>query len=235
VASRRLANHPDLPLPVLLCPIRHARRMRLRFDDRERLLKLTHPRTVRPSAALAWAVTQRSWVERQIELVLPGEPLLPGAVIPIEGRDVELCWSERGSRVARLEGARLTCGGPEAGFPRRVEQFLRGHALQTLSRETAEIASGSGLRAASVTVGDARTRWGSCSSAGRIRYSWRLILADPRARRFVVAHEVAHLKHLDHGSAFKSLERVLFGGDTAEAEALLRRSAARLRRIGLSR
>ena len=233
VRSRKLASHPDLPLPVLLCAIRRARRMRLRLDEARRLLKVTHPRQVRPSAALAWAATHKEWVTEQLGKALPPEPLNPGAVIPIYGKDVELCWSEGSPRLPRLAAGLLVCGGPEAAFPRRIEQFLRRLALETLSRETADIAGRAGLRASAVSVGDARTRWGSCSSSGRIRYNWRLILAHPSARRFVVAHEVAHLKHLDHSAGFKAFERDLFGGDTAAAAALLNAAAPRLRRIGL--
>jgi predicted metal-dependent hydrolase len=222
-------------LPVLLCAIRRARRMRLRFDERERLLKVTHPRGVRPSAALAWAASHKLWVEEQIGLALPVEPFAPGAAIPVAGADVELCWSQGAARRPRLDGGQLICGGPESAFARRVGQFLKDLALETLSSETAELAGRAGLRPVSVAVGDARTRWGSCSSTGRIRYSWRLILAPALARRYVVAHEVAHLRHLHHGSQFKAFERELFGGDVSEAQALLRSSGPRLRRIGLAR
>ena len=207
--------------------------MRLRFDERDRLLKITHPRSVRPSAALAWAAAQKQWVEEQIGNCLPAEPLVPGAIIPIGGADVELVWNERLPRTPALSEGRLACGGRESAFPKRVERFLRRLALETLSHETAEIGARAGLRAISVSVGDARTRWGSCSSKGSIRYSWRLILAPPNARRFVVAHEVAHLKHLDHGKTFKALESELFGGDVAAAERLLRKAAPRLRRIAV--
>jgi len=209
--------------------------MRLRFDERERMLKLTHPRGVRASAALAWAVTQKAWVEEQLDQALPPEPLVPGARIPVGGVDVELVWSEHAPRTPALAGGRLVCGGTEAGFSRRVGLFLKRLALETLSRETEEIGERAGFRAIAVSVGDARTRWGSCSSKGSIRYSWRLILAPPEARRFVVAHEVAHLKHLDHGKSFRALERELFGDDVAAAERLLREAAPRLRRIAVPR
>lgn len=235
VASRRLETHPDLPLPVLLCPIRRARRMRLRIDDREKVLKLTHPKGVRPAAALAWAATHKAWVEEQLEKTLEPVPFVPGAVIPIEGRDVELAWSEAGPRQPGLEGDRLVCGGPQSAFARRIHDFLKRRALDALSSETAEIAARAGVRPVAVSVGDARTRWGSCSSDGRIRYSWRLILADPQVRRYVVAHEVAHLKHLDHGPDFKAAERELFGGDVRQAQRLLRSAGPGLRRVGLGR
>lgn len=235
VASRQLASHPELPVPILLWAVKGARRMRLRFDERAQLVKLTHPHGVRPATALAWAASQKGWIADQIEKALPAEPLVPGAIIPVEGREVELAWAKDAPRAPILTGSRLVCGGPAQAFPRRIEQFLKRRAIEALSRESAEMAAAAGLRAVAVSVGDARTRWGSCSSSGRIRYSWRLILAPPEARRYVVAHEVAHLQHLDHGAGFKALERTLFGGSTRSAEASLRAAAPRLRRIGFAR
>jgi predicted metal-dependent hydrolase len=234
--SKELSVHPDLPVPVEIHAVRSARRLRLRFDERRRVLKLTCPIRTSRRAALAWAAEQRAWVDTQIAELLPGEPFACGATVPIEGRDTRLVWAPGEARTPRLVEDELRCGGPEAFFPRRVETFLRRLALDTLSRETAEIAAAAGVSPRSVSVGDANTRWGSCSAERRIRYSWRLILAPPAARRFVVAHEVAHLVHLDHGPAFKQLEARLFtqifGGDVAAARSLLRRVGPRLKRIG---
>ena len=129
----------------------------------------------------------------------------------------------------------MRCGGPIEGLAKRVETFLKRRAVDLLSLETAEFAAAAGVTPKSVSVGDADTRWGSCSASGRIRYSWRLILAPPPARRFVVAHEVAHLIHLNHGRDFKALERRLFGPGLAEAQALLRRVGPRLKRVGRGR
>lgn len=234
VHSRRLASHPDLPLPVLLCAYRNARRMRLRLDEREQVLKLTHPRGVRAAAALEWAASQKQWVERQLDSVPPAEPFEPGAVIPVEGENVELRWVADAPRTPDFDDGALICGGPLEAFPRRIESFLRKRALDLLSAETARIAERAGLRATSVRVGDARARWGSCSSKGAVRFSWRLIFAPAEVRRYVVAHEVAHLAHLNHGPEFRAFERTLFGGDTSAAERLLRSVGPRLRRIGVA-
>jgi predicted metal-dependent hydrolase len=153
-------------------------------------------------------------------------------VIPIDGRDVRIAWSQALPRTPRLEGDELRCGGPEAALPRRVEAFLKRLALDRMSSEVAEFAEAAGIAARQVSVGDAGSRWGSCSSQGRIRLSWRLILAPPQVRRYVVAHEVAHLKHLNHGTEFKALEALLFGPGIAAAKAKLRRVGPRLRRFG---
>jgi hypothetical protein len=212
--------------------MRSARRMRLRFDESSGTLKLTCPARMSRRSALAWALDQRAWIEAQLARSLPPEPLAPGAVIPIEGHDVRIAWDEREPRTPRLIGNQLCCGGPASGLPRRLESFLKALALTTMSAEVAEFADLAGVKAGPVSIGDAGTRWGSCSSQGRIRLSWRLILAPPEARRYVVAHEVAHLRHLDHGAQFKALEAKLVGPGVAEAKAILRRVGPRLRRIG---
>jgi hypothetical protein len=181
---------------------------------------------------VAWALDQREWIGAQLARSLPAEPLVSGAVIPVEGREVRIIWVETQPRTPVLTGGELRCGGPEAGLGRRLESFLKVLALKTMSAEVAEFAALADVQPGPVTVGDAGTRWGSCSSNGRIRLSWRLILAPPAARRYVVAHEVAHLKHLDHGAQFKALEAKLFGPGLAEAKGILRRVGPRLRRIG---
>ena len=233
--SEALFRHDDLPLPVEIRGIRGAKRLRLRLDEKRGLLKLTVPLRMSRKAALDWAAQQREWVDAQVGAMAPGEPFRPGARIPLEGNEVELVWDERSRRIPRLDDNRLVCGGPREGFARRIESFLRRRALETLSRETAEIAERAGVSVRSVSVGDADTRWGSCSSLGRIRYSWRLILAPPEVRRYVAAHEVAHMRHMNHGPQFKALERDLFGGDSDAARLLLRRLGGRLKRVGRGR
>jgi predicted metal-dependent hydrolase len=221
-----------LPVPLEIRPVRGARRLRLRFDDSRQILKLTCPTRTSRRAALQWALDQREWVEREVARALPAEPFVPGAIIPVGGAETRLVWSESAPRTPALEAGELRCGGPPEAFARRIETFLKRRAVETMSREVAEYARIAGTSARAVSVGDAATRWGSCSSSGGIRLSWRLILAPPAVRRYVVAHEVAHLVHLHHGPEFKALEARLFGTGLAQAKAELRRIGPRLRRIG---
>ncbi|MFL6765187.1 MAG: M48 family metallopeptidase [Sphingomicrobium sp.] len=221
-----------LPVPIEVRPIRTAKRLRLRFDEASGVLRLTCPWRTSRRSALAWALDQRDWIEAQLARVEPPEPFAPGATFPLEGAEVRIVWDSAAPRTPLLIGAELRVGGPESGIARRIEAFLRRRALETMSRETAEYAAAAGVAVTSVSVGDAGSRWGSCSSGGRIRLSWRLILAPGEVRRYVVTHEVAHLVHLDHGARFKALEARLFGPGVAQAKAALRRIGPRLRRVG---
>ena len=63
-----------------------------------------------------------------------------------------------------------------------------------------------------VSIGDPKSRWGSCSPHNRsIRYSWRVIMAPPAVIDYLAAHEVAHLVHADHSPAYWSVVQRLVG------------------------
>ena len=220
-----------LPWPVELRTHPRARRLRLALDEPRGLLRLTVPRRVSRSSALAWASQQSAWVEAQLARIEPAEPLVPGATIPFDGRELLLHWNEAAPRTPRLAVGVLTCGGPENRFADRIARWLRDEARRRLVEETRALSERSGIADAPVSVGDAGTRWGSCSSSGAIRYNWRLVLAPPDVRAYVVAHEVAHRVHMNHGPHFHALQDELYAGDVAAARSELRRIGPRLKRV----
>ena len=222
-----------LAWPVELHVHPRARRLRLRLDERRGVIRLTCPPRARREEALAWARQQQDWVHAQVERLVPSIVLEHGARIPFDGRELRLEWRPDERRRVRLDHDVLWCGGPAEGFGRRIAAWLRGEALRCLSAETEAIAGAAGIAVAAVAVGDAATRWGSCSADGRIRYNWRLLLAPPEVRRYVVAHEIAHRRHMDHGAAFHALEAELFGGPVEPARSALRRVGPGLKRVGL--
>ena len=231
VRSELLADD-SWPWPLELRIDRRARRLKLRLDaDRRRLILTCPPRASRRSA-LEWAYGQREWAERAVAQVPESSPIVPGAVLPFDGSELTLAWRADAPRTPALDGGILICGGPIESFEVRILRWLRAAALERLSTDTSEAAERAGVSVSSVRVGDAGTRWGSCSSSGAIRYNWRLVMAPPAVRRWVVAHEVAHRVHMNHGPAFKQLEAELYGGDGAAARSELRRISPRLKGIG---
>jgi len=224
---------PGLPWPIELRHHPRAKALKLRLDEARELLVLTVPRRASRRAALQWAQGQSPWVEAQLRRIEPGEPFRPGLVIPFEGRDMRLVWDEKLPRTPAITGDVLQCGGPAEAYSARIERFLRAEARRCLSEVTAEMARRAGVMVRAVSVGDARSRWGSCSASGAIRYNWRIVLAPPHLLRWLAAHEVAHRRHMNHGPAFLALEAELYGGNVAAARAELRALGPRLKRVGL--
>jgi predicted metal-dependent hydrolase len=206
--------------------------MRLRVDRRTGEVVLTIPNRASRRKALAWAESHRAWIEAQLAEVAPATPLVAGAELPLYGRPHRIDWSRDRPRTPRLDGEKLIVGGPPEGLEARLLRWLRRHALDILAAETAEFAASAGVEVKRVGVGDPLSRWGSCSAAGGIRYSWRLILAPDWVRRATVAHEVAHRVHMNHGPDFHRLVERLLGSDPKPARLWLRRHGPLLHRVG---
>lgn len=205
------AGGRDVPLKV----VRSARaaRMSLRLAEGGSVVRLTLPRRAALAPALLWVETKRGWVEGQLARLPTPQPLVPEIVFTLAGQAVRLDWAEGRPRRIRLSDGVLHAGGPREGLESRVLRWLRAEAQRVLAAETARFAAQADVRVSAVGVGDPVSRWGSCSSSGAIRYSWRLILAPYAVMEATVAHEVAHRVHMNHGRAFHALVKELLGRD----------------------
>ena len=138
-------------------------------------------------------------------------PLQPGATLPYRGRwlRLRLVASNRPPITADLTAVTLDLCLPRPQNPTAVRLALlpwyrrraREHLLASL-RTLRDPADGPVRR---LTVRNQDTCWGSCSSGGGLSFNWRLVMAPPPVLDAVVAHELVHLRHLDHSSAFWSL------------------------------
>lgn len=218
--------------PLTLRTSPRAKVMRLRVDQRTGTLLLTIPRRCSERRALDWAAGQREWIERALADVQPRVGIGAGTTLPLYGRPHVVDWDPKRPRRVETEEGRLTVGGPAEGLEARILRWLKAHARAVLAEETRFYAARAGKAPVRIAVGDPVSRWGSCSSSGTIRYNWRLILAPDFVRRATVAHEVAHLVHMNHGPAFHALVTELLGEDPRPARLWLRREGAALHRIG---
>ena len=217
---------------VTIRPSPRARSLRLRIDPRTGAVLLTVPRRVSRRRALAWAASQRPWIEAALAEIPAAVPLVPGAMVPLYGVPHRIDWREGAARKVLVEDRRIVTGGPSDLLQARLLRWLRQRAAELLDRETRELAGKANIAVSRVGVGDPVSRWGSCSDSGSIRYSWRLVLAPDWVRRATVAHEVAHRVHMNHGPAFHALVERLLGADPSPARQWLRRHGPALHRIG---
>ena len=218
-------------VPLRLVDSPRARTLRLRVDQRTGEVLLTVPRRVSRRRALEWAAGHRDWVEAQLARIVPPERLAADGVLPLYDIPRRIEWAPAYSRIPKVEADRILIGGPEETLEPRLTRWLKRHAAEILGAETREFADKAGVTVSRVGVGDPLSRWGSCSSLGAIRYSWRLILAPDWVRRATVAHEVAHRVHMNHGPDFHRLVGQLLGADPAPARQWLRARGASLHRI----
>jgi predicted metal-dependent hydrolase len=205
------------------------------FDAVRGELRLTLPKRASERQALAWAREQSGWIAGQVARgdgpVLVGD----GAVIPLRGADRRVIWDAGAPRRVQDNGTALIVGGPFETVGARIGRWMKGEALALLDSESRALAAAHGISVTSVQVADPRSRWGSCAADGRLRYSWRLILAPDDVRRATVAHEVAHRVHMHHGPQFHALVDDLYGGPVRPARDWLRAHGRSLHRYRFER
>ena len=112
---------------------------------------------------------------------------------------------------------------------RRIRDFLKKQASQDLDKAVERFTSALGIPARRISLKDTTSRWGSCSSSGRLNFSWRLILAPAHVLEYLAAHEVAHLKELNHSVRYWRVVASLYP-DYKQAEAWLKRHGTSLHR-----
>lgn len=217
-------------VPVRVCRSARARSYRLTIDGARGGVRLSMPARANLKRALGWAQAHEGWVRAQMAKQPAVTMLVDGAIFPLEGREVRICWQADAPRTIRIDGDRLTLGGAAESVGSRILRWLKTRARSVLEAETLAMAADHGLVVASVGVGDPRSRWGSCTSNGAIRYSWRLILCPPDVRRATVAHELAHLLHMDHSPAFHAAHARILDGDPKPARAWLKAQGGGLHR-----
>ncbi len=97
--------------------------------------------------------------------------------------------------------------------------LYRSLAKKILAEMVAELATHMGLKPRVVKINGAKKRWGSCSSAGNLNFSWYLVMAEESTIRYVVVHELAHLVEMNHSPSFwRIVEQVLPNYKTEQAK-----------------
>lgn len=217
--------------PVELRRLARARRITLALDAKSGGFRLTLPPHVGEREALAFLHAQNDWVRRALARLPDATPFTDGAVLPILGVARVIRHCPEAKRGVWLEEGAVCVSGDAAHLERRLTDFLRRLADREIAPRAVAMAGRLGIRIGRVSMRDQKSRWGSCSASGDIRFNWRLICAPPAVMDYVVAHEVAHLVHLNHSPAFWRVVSSLCP-DWKRHRTWLRTSGAGLLRLG---
>jgi len=205
------------PIEELDCPVevrRHpgARRMTLRVSRTRRAIIVTLPVQCDLGEAGSFISRNIEWVRERLESLPRPVPFCDGALLPLRGEFHRVVFTgKRGpGHVVQRQSSEiglpeLHVSGRKEHAPRRLRDWLFDEARRDLDACVLHHARALGVSPKRITVRDQSTRWGSCSTTGVLSFSWRLILAPARILDYVAAHEVAHLKEMNHGPQFWTL------------------------------
>ncbi len=217
-----------------------ARRFTLRVRAASRDVVLTVPVRSKLDEARKFAEQHAAWIGARIKRLPQPVPFEDGAVIPLRGIDHKIVhmpgargtvWTGSEVSVTCPEENQIFVAGDSAHLERRITDYLKKLAKQELTTAVARHSASLGVMPLRVSLRDTSSRWGSCSASGNLNFSWRLILAPEFVLDYLAAHEVAHLKFLNHSARFWALTKKLCP-DTDRAEAWLSAHGMHLHRYG---
>jgi predicted metal-dependent hydrolase len=223
MSLRHLNGTP--PIALHLRRSDRARRITLRVSQLDGRVTLTLPRRVTEADALTFAEEKATWIRKHLAARQDNILVGIGTRLPIEGKDVEI-------RAGTSRGITQRDGGLWVRQDRaaiQVQAYLKTLARDRITTAADHYARKLGRPYARLQLRDTRSRWGSCSTSGTLSFSWRLVLAAPDVLRYVAAHEVAHLREMNHSPAFWALVTDLYG-DYDAPRSWLHRDGATLHR-----
>lgn len=224
--------HAGDTLTVTFVRNARSRRASLRVDPANRRIVLTAPLHMARGTALGFAEAQAGWIAARLKRLPQSRPFIDGVDVPLFGvpHRVRHRPDARGT-VWREDGEIHVAGRPEH-LTRRLRDWLTAELKTQLVPLVHAKAQRAERTVKRITVRDTRSRWGSCGPDGAMSFSWRLVLAPPEVLDYLVAHEVAHLVHLNHGPRFWALARALCDGPIEGPQAWLKRNGETLLQYG---
>lgn len=188
---------------------RRARRYSLRVLTPTEGAVLTVPPRGTLIGARRFLHRHRDWLEERLADLPQPRVIAAGARIPLRGVKHRIAHrpDRRGTVWIENEGTEpvLAVAGGREHLPRRVVDYFKRQARRDIEAAVARHATKLRRRPASVRLRDPTSRWGSCSAEGALSFSWRLVMAPSYVLDYLAAHEVAHLKEMNHGPRFWSL------------------------------
>ncbi len=182
-----------------------AKRVALRLDPVERVINLVVPQRMSLEKAYFFAMEHEQWVRSTLENLPPPIPFTDGTILPVFGDTLtlDIRLDETLKRTTtKLHGDILKVRTYQTDPTNRITTYLKKIAHAGLSDLASDKAEQISKTIKNVSVRDTKSRWGSCSQDGNISFSWRLMFAPYHAIDYVVAHEVAHMIHMDHSKSF---------------------------------
>jgi predicted metal-dependent hydrolase len=221
-------------LPLRIVENDRARRLTLRIDAGGRGLRITVPPGISAREVDSFLDRHRGWLEQRLAKVPDRPQVRPGIKIPLRGVPHIIVHEpgKRGTVSAAIgeSGPSLTVHGDRLHLPRRIADFLKREAKREIEALVEKHCAQIGRRAKAIRFRDTTSRWGSCTSDGTLSFSWRIMMAPPPVINYLVAHEVAHLKEMNHGPKFWKLCAELCP-DTDRCKAWLKRNGGALQAI----
>lgn len=217
-------------IPVCITTRRGLRNITLRPKiTPKKEICVSKPWLVTTSATIRFLESKQRWIDSVYQKYPKKVKLKSGDEITFLGRVVKLVH-DKSLRANRFDAEKniLYVGGGTEMFERRVRDFIKSEFLTELKKTIRSVPCE--FHPKRIALRDTSSRWGSCSSSGTMSFSWRLAFAPVDVMRYVIMHELAHTRHMNHSDEFWMTVRELYGDGVGRAKRWLSVNGCELHR-----
>lgn len=200
--------------------------IRLRINSKGEVI-LSAPFFCSEKKAVSFAMENINWIKTHLENQVKSQQFENGATISILGVPCQIMLVPNQEKKTFLENGILYVPGKEEHLHRRVKEFICYTLLSYIQKEAPRMAEKINQKPAKIALRDTSSRWGSCSCNKTLHFCWKIALAPLFVIDYLIAHEVAHLKEMNHGIHFWETV-ALFNTERAKAEIWLRKNGNHL-------
>ncbi|HEU0199665.1 MAG TPA: SprT family zinc-dependent metalloprotease [Burkholderiaceae bacterium] len=220
--------------------LRRAKRRTIGFQIDDAGLTVSAPRWVTLREIEAALLEKQRWIRAKLaewrdwhaRRKLPTVVFAEGGTLPFLGGTIALRLGREVQMTRLVDGRELLLALPgdaaEQQVRDAVQAWLQNEARRVLGERLALLAERIEVKPRTWSISSARSQWGSCTHDGRIRLSWRLVHFALPVIDYVVAHELAHLKELNHSPRFWSAVAQLLPGFEAARDEIKQQDVAAL-------
>lgn len=199
-------------IPLSIIRSTRAKHISLRIAPAKNVLIITLPWHTPLASAIKFLKGKKEWVLENIK-EYPQVRLAAGVTIPVLGKEYIIRRKgERGITTIDIRRMEITVHCAPEFTERRVRDFLRKRLHERCVKRSHAMAERIDKKVRRVTITKAQSNWGSCDGKARVSFSWLLVFAPTEILEYIIAHEVAHLKEMNHGPKFWALVKELCPG-----------------------
>lgn len=192
-------------IPILIQPHPRAKSFKMRYCDVTHSLKVTTPRLYREKTLKRFLDECHPWVVRQLTQAKNKWMVNTTQSVSVFGENYEFSLAPLKKPGLWAQGNQVELSGDPGDFATYVEDWAKDLAKQYFTEKSTHYADIIGKKVARISIRDAKTRWGSCSSSGTLSFNWRVAFAPLQVAEYLCIHEVCHLAEMNHGPQFWGL------------------------------
>ena len=200
----------ELDMDIKIIQSRSLNKLTLHIDNKERLPVLSLPKFCTRKKAIKFVNENMDWIIENLKKLPEIKYFSDGLKIMIFGENLQISHQPQARCGVRKDNKTLIVSGGEEFIHRRVKDYIKKRAESEFYLLSSQMAKKIGYKLNSICIKDTKSRWGSCSSLNNINYSWRIALAPKFVINYLMAHEVAHLKHQNHSPEFWNCVEYLY-------------------------